>query len=79
MIDWLLARPPKIGSEWGIRGRINPFDDEGKVIVREIKSGWVKYAWKWAEHHSVFFGSCLTIRSFRSLYKEIQSESKTDD
>lgn len=72
MIDWLFARPPKVGSEWGLRGYTNPFEDNLNVIVIEVRDGWVKYDWKWAEHSNTFYGSHKTIRNFRALYKEIK-------
>lgn len=72
MLKWLTKEPPKIGSKWALKGEEgNPFTDDYTVIVEEIRAEWVKYRWNWAVSKDKFYGSYLSIRSFRACYREL--------
>ena len=73
MFKSLIKEPPTVGSIWVLRGEENnPFTNNYKVQVVEIKKGWVKYIWAWAIGSDRFYGDYLSIRRFRAIYREVE-------
>ena len=64
MWKWLKVTPPEIGSQWAFRTK-NPFESFG-VTVTDVQRGWVKY-----DFPSGLTSSSLSIRSFRTFYREV--------